>query len=578
MNSEFRPKFPWLSYCGLGLVVLAYLGAIGNTLHHEQEVVFADRKVITITHWQLEAGFREALDQMIVKFEQQHPDLKVVQNAIAGVAYRQWLQTNLIGGTAPDLIQFGRMVDEGAVGRYCLPLSSSVYEVNEYNAGNEFRDTPWIQTFTDGLKSCWNDEQLEYFTVGFNVHTIRMFYNKTLFRSILGREDPPRNYEELLEICRQVAAFARQAKQPIYPIAASDWQAKVLGGYLACSLLSSYIPKVDLNFDGRADWDEEFISYLESRYDFGDPEIEAAFEMYKEVAAYFQPGFMSIKHQDSAFSFTQGRALMITSGSWDAWSFKSQVEAAGYELGVFDFPLPGPDHPRYGRYYDGKYSESLGGLGSAFAINRATRHPQEALQFLRFMTAKENNEEFSRLCHWIPAIKHAGIDEFMKPFAPHQDGVPSCGYNLMGFGDPSRTLDTFQRRFASYISRPDLSYNQFHRELEGPAVPDGIYDFYQHVQRYSDALRQIGHQQSFYAVQAAIQAAAPGTGGGPSPRADSLFRFTYLTDSAAALFMNKQARLMQVKRTAGRDQGRARALREAPYYREFVARFLEGNH
>jgi len=589
MSGDDHPGRPWLNWLGLGLVALSYVGAIWNTFRHEQEVTFTDKKVLTLTHWQLEAGFREAMDQMIVKFEQQHPDIKVIQNAISGHVYRQWLQTNLVGGTAPDIIQFGRLVDEGAVGRYCIPLSQYVFEVNEYNANNEFKDTPWIHTFTDGLKSCWNSQQLEYFTVGLNNHTIRMFYNKTLFRKILNREDPPRDFEDLVTVCRQVAEYARRTGEPIYPIAASDWQASLLGGFLGCSLLSSYIPKVDLNYDYRPDWDEIFVSYIDRRYDFAEPEIEAGFELFKKITAYFQPGFMSIKPQDSAFAFCQGRALMITSGSWDAWSFKFQIEDAGYELGVFDFPLPGYDHPEYGKYFDGRYSESQAELGSAFAINRATRHPQEALKFLRFMTSKENNEEFSRLCHWIPAIRHAEVEEFMKPFAPHQDGVPACGHGLLCFGDPSRTQDTLRRRYAQYISRPDFTYTRFREEVEELIVPDGIYDFYQHIQRYSDALKQVGHLHAYYAVQTALHSPVPGEVVSPamdqvgapgtlSPREDSMFRCAYLTDSIATLFMNKQARLMEIKRAAERDTLRARALRDAPYFREFTARFLEGNH
>ena len=65
------------------------------------------RTVIRIAHWQIEAGPREALEAMIKRYEEINPEVRVEQVAVPGNLYKQWLRTQLIGGDAPDIIEFG---------------------------------------------------------------------------------------------------------------------------------------------------------------------------------------------------------------------------------------------------------------------------------------------------------------------------------------------------------------------------------------------------------------------------------------------------------------------------------------
>ncbi|MBD3240249.1 MAG: carbohydrate ABC transporter substrate-binding protein, partial [Chitinivibrionales bacterium] len=138
---------------GITLVVVAYVGAVWNMIRTKREEEWTDKKVIRICHWQLESGFREGIDHAIKEFEKRFPDVKVVQLPIYERAYKQFVRTQLIGGTAPDLIERGDDVCESAVPRYYYPLTKYLYEPNEFNAGTELAETPWISTFRDGLSS-----------------------------------------------------------------------------------------------------------------------------------------------------------------------------------------------------------------------------------------------------------------------------------------------------------------------------------------------------------------------------------------------------------------------------------------
>jgi ABC-type glycerol-3-phosphate transport system substrate-binding protein len=117
----------WMNYLGLGILLICYVGAIWNVVSAKRQEQRAD--VIRLVHWQLELGVRDGLQELIEQFEaykaNQGQAVKVVQIPIPERAYTQYVTTQLIGGTAPDMIQIGRFPTE-YLGRYFYPLSPVV--------------------------------------------------------------------------------------------------------------------------------------------------------------------------------------------------------------------------------------------------------------------------------------------------------------------------------------------------------------------------------------------------------------------------------------------------------------------
>ena len=68
--------------------------------------------VIRLGHWQLEASVREGIDEMAREYQKTHPNVVVVQDAIPEGTYGQWVSTQLMGGTAPDIMQVGAMLPD----------------------------------------------------------------------------------------------------------------------------------------------------------------------------------------------------------------------------------------------------------------------------------------------------------------------------------------------------------------------------------------------------------------------------------------------------------------------------------
>jgi ABC-type glycerol-3-phosphate transport system substrate-binding protein len=135
---------------------------------------------------------------------------------------------------------------------------------------------------------------------------------------------------------------------------------------------------------------------------------------------------MSLGREDSGFAFVQGRAGMITSGSWDARSYLKKIEEQPadkrFEVGIFDLPSVAFDDPEFGQYSDGRSSEAGTGTGFAFGITRATRHEDLCVEFLQFCTTPENNTRLNQMAEWIPVIHGAQASPLLEKFKPNYIG------------------------------------------------------------------------------------------------------------------------------------------------------------
>ena len=131
--SALKSKAPWI------VIGLVFLWSVVSIATRRSEAAKPDIISVRIAHWQLEAGAREGLADAAAEYQKLHPNVRIIQEAIPESTYGQWMSTQLMGGTAPDIVQAG-MVDAPLMTafftRYLLPLSSYVTRPNPYNAGN----------------------------------------------------------------------------------------------------------------------------------------------------------------------------------------------------------------------------------------------------------------------------------------------------------------------------------------------------------------------------------------------------------------------------------------------------------
>lgn len=423
-ESEERGGRSWSNYVAVVVLVVSFSVSLWRVYQVQQVEQDKDVATIRVVHWQLEAGFREAFDDIARRFEKVYLEetgqrVRVVQNAISERVYKQYVQTQGIGKTLPDLVQLGRE-EQGSVPRFFISNTEDVQKPNPYNKGTDLEDVPWMDTYLDGMVGSVDQTDLEYYGAASSTLSIRMFYNIELLREVFGIDEPPSDYREFLALCARFEEWTeREGRTDLTPVAASRYQASVFRNMRAATLLDLILEN-DRDFDGNFGAnDEVLLAYAGGDFDFYDARIRADQMTVANLTKYFTSGFMAMDRMEAQFRFTQGKALFCASGSWDAMSFNSQVD---FPMGICDFPYPDRRDPEFGEYVRGRVSEANAPAVFRLAVSKFSQHPDVTLRFLQFLTSRENNQRFNQRSRWPPAIRGAEPHPLMRPFMRNPEG------------------------------------------------------------------------------------------------------------------------------------------------------------
>lgn len=407
-------------------VAVAFAWASASIVFYRRQQTPPGTKIeLRIGHWQLETGVREAFDRMAAEYTELNPGVSIVQDAIPESTYGQWMTTQLMGGTAPDMIEVGSGVPYnvliGFYNRYLMPLTDAVNRPNPYNQGTDFESTPWRNTFKDGMRNGYVEEMQEYMTVPLAQFGIRVFYNKDLLKRLTGLGEAPRDFQSFITACERIKQGADGQGRPYTPIAGSAYHINMWTSFMCAPLTFGAVRRVDFNRDGAVGNDELFVGFKTGRIDFGFPPFEASFRMLNRLTRQCQPGFTGLGRDEAVFLFVQQRAVFITTGTWDAGSLQQEAES-NFEVGIMDFPVPASTDPEFGDIIEGPVYERPA-TGFPFAITRTSKHPEVALDFLMFLSSRGGNERLNQIIGWIPSVSGAAMPPFLQAFEPRLEGV-----------------------------------------------------------------------------------------------------------------------------------------------------------
>ena len=170
----------------------------------------------------------------------------------------------------------------------------------------------------------------------------------------------------------------------------------------------------------RADARETSVAFLRGAWDYDTPAVRDGLGLIREIGAHLQPGFLQLDREDALFPFLQGRALMIFTGAWDYGNIANE---APFPLGVFSLPAPVSETRRRNMF--GPVSEADRSPEWIFGITRASPHPEQALDFLRFLTAQDNARRFSAAGRFLSATVGLTPPRDLAAFVPVAEGAPS---------------------------------------------------------------------------------------------------------------------------------------------------------
>lgn len=422
-----KPVIKLLSNLKAQLVLVGVLGVYLVSAFHvashsldKDEVAGEMKRTIRIAHSITDPRVKEEFQDLARKYQRIHSDVRVEIQSIPLRAYEQWVTTQLMGGTAPDLVQIMSTVSswETLAQHYLVPLTPYISNPNPYNVDNDLAGQSWRDSYIDGMEGGYFIHVMEFFTVPLTLDNNRIFYNKDLFRRALGGTAAPRTFRDFMELCRRLVNYSQEQGRILYPLAVSQ-EDDLFPRYYR-SLTGGMMDPYDIEQFGNSGFAAVYYGLVTDGLDLKSERIRAAFDLIKELYAYAQPSFVSDMPEQKRFLFIQELAAMAVGNTRDFGIYK---DVANFEVGVFDFPQVGRDDPRYGRHYEGPSREASLATFS-FGLTQNSRHHELVIDFLRFCTSRENNEAFCQALDWFPAITGARVsDPDLRIFEPVTEGV-----------------------------------------------------------------------------------------------------------------------------------------------------------
>ena len=324
------------------------------------------------------------VNEVLTRYKEIHPNVNIEYEYIDIDQYQTWLQTQLLGGTAPELFlvrhAWGQQyLNDGTV----VDLTHYLTETeNEYNPG-----TMWLDTFQEGIIAQVEDlTNNKYASIPLGSVICKFVYNKDMFEQA-GITEFPKTYEDFLQMCQtlQDAGF-----QPIV----QGMKVSEGGGYhwyerlVSDQLVADLIPPMDTNGTGLIEVNEMARAIDKGQIDLTQSPWKDAFPIIKDLTKYWYPGFTALTNADAWDLFTAGQAAM-TFINIDAAvkTFYDDPERT-FELGIAEFPTIGKQTTEYAT---GQTFEIGGAPQACYCIPATASDAQlaAAVDFLKFMSSKE---------------------------------------------------------------------------------------------------------------------------------------------------------------------------------------------
>jgi raffinose/stachyose/melibiose transport system substrate-binding protein len=351
----------------------ARLAAIGMALALLVPVL-ATAAPTRINFWHIgTAATDKAYFQGVVdEYMKAHPDVTVDITILENEAFKSKLTTVMQSGTPPDVFHSwgGGVLAEYAKAGLLKDITKEV------------KGTAWGNSMASGVWQVYAYNGKQY-GAPFDMGAITFWYNKDLLAQV-GYKTFPADWDGFLVLVKKLKAAG------ITPIAlggGDKWPAMHMWSYIALRLGGGQL-FLDL-FSGK------------NKKGFEDPTFIKAGQMLADLAALkpFQEGFLGATYNDEAALVGNGQAAMELMGQWAP---NVEKDSSTSKMGIGDLLLNAPFPAIKGG--KGQVTDVIGG-GNGMAVGKDA--PAAAVDFLRFLTNKENNAKYAEVAGIIPTVKGA---------------------------------------------------------------------------------------------------------------------------------------------------------------------------
>lgn len=300
-------------------------------------------------------------------FEKENPGIKVDVQAISNDPFKEKIKVVLGTDEAPDVFftwpgEFtNRFIRAGKV----MDLTERLNE--------------------DGWKDNFVQSQLEpfsyddkYYGTPFRVDAKVFVYNKKIFKQ--AGVEVPKSWEEFIEVLK------RLDEEGITPISFGNqapWAISHYIGTLNQKMVPDNVRKED---------------YKPENGDFSNPGYVEALEKYEEMVPFFNENPNAIKHDEARISLFNSKSAMMYLEIVEIPEIENMApEEFKENYGVFEFPVieGGEGNQNY-----------LTGYPEGFVVSANTEHPEEAVEFLKYLTGKEVGVKEAKELGLVNGIKN----------------------------------------------------------------------------------------------------------------------------------------------------------------------------
>ncbi|MFC0476465.1 ABC transporter substrate-binding protein [Robertmurraya beringensis] len=314
---------------------------------------------------------KQYFEEAVKEFEELHPNIKIKTEAVLNDSYKEKIRVVLGSNNPPD-VYFSW---------------SGEFAYNFARAGQSLDLTSYVEEDTD-----WSGQIIESqfgpFTLDGKVYGIpwstdgkAFFYNKKVFNDL--NLEIPTTWEELLTVSEKIKDAG------ITPIAFGSKAPWTISHYIGS--LNEYIVPEDVI--------AKDYSLSNSDGEFTHPGYVTALEKFIELEPYFNQGVNSVDHQYARELFNGGKAAI---GYFQLAEIGLIEPSLGEDLGVFNTPFVegGEGNP-----------SSITAAPEGIMISSKTKHPEEAMEFIKFLTSKEKGIEQLKEVSEYSAVKETTTSE-----------------------------------------------------------------------------------------------------------------------------------------------------------------------
>ncbi len=379
----------FLWFCGIAVV----LWCAGCGKHSSDGA--AATKPLRVWHWMTDR--EDPFNELAARYKREH-DLPVrfelyAPSDLYAQKVRAAAQTNGlpdIFGVLGEMRDFASFIQAGHV----MDLSAEM----------ETQDAAWEHTFFPvALALNRFAKRNSYgvkpgiYGVPIDVMSIQVYYNKSLLKKLgFDPEHPPQTWDEFLAVGKPareqhlLGFVSGWAELWLIDCFATDYAIHLMG-----------LKKVEATFRGE-------VPYT-------DPDWVKVLGVFEQLRAsnLLAEGVVTMVNKRAEQLFANGQAVFAFNGTWGVNVYHSMAPTLDY--GVMMLPVIRKDRPMV----------TWGGAGSSFMVNAKSPKRQEAIEFLKWLTADPQQQYLLDTTNNIPANQHvaANLPPALAAFADDMDAV-----------------------------------------------------------------------------------------------------------------------------------------------------------